>query len=174
MFDGDFSRLEERGLDIDGIISKTRISEGLTVIDFGAGIGLFTLPLADMVGSSGTVIAVDASERMIEEIKRRLGNRQNVSIVKSMELPDTQANLILVVDVLHEVDGKKDFLKKGFSLLKPGGSMVIVDWEKEDTPMGPPLAHRLSRVQVKELAGAEGNWHEIGKGHYMVEFSKDY
>ncbi len=47
------------------------LTEGMTVLDVGCGMGFFTLPMARMVGATGKVIAVDLQPRMLQGLKRR-------------------------------------------------------------------------------------------------------
>jgi ubiquinone/menaquinone biosynthesis C-methylase UbiE len=47
------------------------VREGMTVLEPGPGMGFFTLPLAQMVGPSGRVVAVDIQPKMLSELRRR-------------------------------------------------------------------------------------------------------
>ena len=47
------------------------VSEGMTVLDIGPGMGFFTIPAARMVGDSGRVIAVDLQEKMLKSLVKR-------------------------------------------------------------------------------------------------------
>ena len=51
------------------------VSEGMTVLEPGPGMGFFTLEMARRVGSSGRIIAVDLQPRMIASLKRRAARR---------------------------------------------------------------------------------------------------
>src|SRR5512132_222320 len=47
------------------------VSEGMTVLEPGPGMGFFTLELARRVGPSGKVVAVDVQSKMLAGLKRR-------------------------------------------------------------------------------------------------------
>ena len=47
------------------------VSEGMTALDIGPGMGYFSLPMAQMVGPGGKVLCVDVQEKML----RSLGSR---------------------------------------------------------------------------------------------------
>ncbi len=46
--------------------------------------------------------------------------------------------------VLHEPVDHASFLREIARLLKPGGRLLVVDWEKKLTEKGPPVGHRLA------------------------------
>ncbi len=56
-----------------GKILDPYVSEGMTVLELGPGMGFFTLELARRVGPQGRVIAVDVQPKMIEGLVRRAG-----------------------------------------------------------------------------------------------------
>ena len=47
------------------------VKEGMTVVDYGCGMGFFTLPMARLVGPGGKVIAVDVQEKMPSSFRCR-------------------------------------------------------------------------------------------------------
>ncbi len=113
VFKGDFSRLEsserKKLLPVDKILSQLNITED-TVIDFGCGIGYFTIPISKLVKK---VIAVDLSESMLVELGRRI-ETENIELVKSESIVGLKADLILVVQVFHEVPDAKEFMSDCF------------------------------------------------------------
>jgi hypothetical protein len=52
-------------------IADGHVSEGMTLVEPGPGIGYFTLELARLVGSSGRVVAVDLQPRLLDSLRRR-------------------------------------------------------------------------------------------------------
>lgn len=54
--------------------------DGATVLDLYSGAGLFTLPLADAVGESGTVVAVEGDARAVKDARRNAHDRTNVEL----------------------------------------------------------------------------------------------
>jgi predicted RNA methylase len=44
---------------------------GMTVLDVGPGMGFFSIPMAEMVGSGGMVVCADVQERMLRALQRR-------------------------------------------------------------------------------------------------------
>jgi ubiquinone/menaquinone biosynthesis C-methylase UbiE len=48
-----------------------KVSDGETCVDFGSGTGVFALPMAELVGDTGRVYAVDSSPEMHEHIRAK-------------------------------------------------------------------------------------------------------
>jgi ubiquinone/menaquinone biosynthesis C-methylase UbiE len=145
------------------VVAALGLQPGQTVADVGAGTGYFTFHLAREVGSSGRVLAVDIEEGMLEHIQERAADEEGGEIVETIlaafddpHLPDGQVDLVLFVNTYHHLSERIDYLNILKGDLKPGGRVAIVDYRKEDLPVGPPLGHKLSRQQVMEEFAAAG------------------
>ena len=57
------------------------VKEGDTVIDIGANLGYYTRPLADIVGATGEVYAVEPVPVIFSVLKRNVGGRKNVTLL---------------------------------------------------------------------------------------------
>ncbi|OPY91929.1 MAG: Demethylrebeccamycin-D-glucose O-methyltransferase [Syntrophaceae bacterium PtaU1.Bin231] len=109
------------------------VREGDTVIDVGPGIGFFTIPLAERVGDSGTVIAVDIQQAMLDALRRR-ALRRGVSsrIVTHLATEaslgiSAEADFILAFWMAHEVPDRKRFFAELRRLLKPQGIFLLAE-----------------------------------------------
>ena len=49
------------------------IREGMTILEPGPGMGFFTLPMAEMAGPKGRIVAVDIQDKMLGGLRRRAG-----------------------------------------------------------------------------------------------------
>jgi ubiquinone/menaquinone biosynthesis C-methylase UbiE len=67
----------------EAAIARAHIRSGEKVIDVGCGCGATTAAIAELVGSTGEVFAVDISEPMLAEAKRRMGNDRRVSFANA-------------------------------------------------------------------------------------------
>ena len=54
--------------------------DGATVLDLYAGAGLFTVPLADVVGPSGRVVAVEGDPGAVRDARRNAHDRPQVEL----------------------------------------------------------------------------------------------
>ncbi len=174
-FKGDFSRLEseerKKILPVGHILQEMNIQRGDTLLDFGCGIGYFSIPALDFVGDEGSVIAVDVSIDMLQELGKRADYRKNLKIVHADSLIGLTANIILLSMVLHEVDNPKEFLQICFAVLKPHGRIIVIDWQKKETGlMGPPVEERLTKEEVIQLTQVNYREHPIHVWVYFLEF----
>ena len=113
---------------------RVGIDTGHTVIDLGAGPGYATLDLAEVVGSSGKVIAVERSQRFIEILKQR-AVQQNISNITTVEadvvndaIGNHQADYSWTRWLLCFVNDPQAVLKKLHASLKPGGIAVFHEY----------------------------------------------
>jgi ubiquinone/menaquinone biosynthesis C-methylase UbiE len=114
------------------------------------------------VGESGRVYAVDVSPDMIRHLNRRLrdaGIRNVVPVLSDPDdplLPDASVDRFVIVNTWHHIEDRTAYLSLLKRMLKPGGRVVHVDFQKRDLPVGPPLSMKISReelVQEMEAAG---------------------
>jgi protein-L-isoaspartate O-methyltransferase len=136
------------------VVDALGLRPGDVACDVGAGTGYLALRMARAVGSTGVVYAIDVDQRMIEEIGKRIGESgiENVHPVLSDArrgaLPPRRCQVILTVNAFHHFPDGAAYLKRLAGRLAPGGRIVIVDFHKKATPVGPPAGHRISRTEV--------------------------
>jgi ubiquinone/menaquinone biosynthesis C-methylase UbiE len=133
------------------IVHALGLRRGRTVAEIGAGPGYFTLRLARAVGPGGRVYAVDPEARMLERLGarlRRTGTR-NVTPILGLDddplLPAGACDLIVVVNTYHHFPDGAAFLRRLVRSLRPGGRLANVDFHRRETPVGPPVEHRVDR-----------------------------
>ena len=162
-------------LDPDAVLRNFKVPTRGVIADIGCGPGVFTLPLAEIVGDNGRVYGVDTEPRMIERLRGKLRELgiQNIVVVQSTEdsipLQDSHVDFALMVTVLHELEGLTT-LHETRRILKEDGTLGVIDWKKKTEPMGPPIWHRLSEQEAAGLlAEAEfdpGTAFDLGRSHY--------
>jgi len=109
------------------------LKSGMTVIDIGCGPGVFTIEAAKMVGKSGRVIAVDFQQGMLDILKDKIKgteieNRITPHKCEQDKLGVTdKADFILAFYMVHEVPDKGNFFREIKAMLKPDGSLLIVE-----------------------------------------------
>jgi SAM-dependent methyltransferase len=144
------------------ILAAAGIVADDVVVDVGAGTGFWTLPLSRLVGSDGKVYAVDVEPIMLEELTTlaREQGLANVHVVASTELtiplPDENADAVVAGFVLHEPAERGAFVREMVRLLKPGGKLLIIDWQKWETEKGPPVEHRVAEFEARDLLTGAG------------------
>ena len=144
------------------LVESLQLTGAETVVDFGAGTGMYSLPLAEAV-PLGRVYAVDELPEMLDRLRAKLEARPpagNVEPVLSVDgrvpLEDGAAQRMLIVNVLHHVDDDPRALPEIFRLLAPGGRLVAAEFAQMDRPVGPPNDHVLPLETVRGLLTGAG------------------
>lgn len=138
------------------------VRPGWTVCDLGAGNGYHSLELARRVGAEGTVLAVDIQPemlRMLDERARQAGI-ENIQLIEGLSydprLPESSCDLVLMVDVYHELYHPAHTLQAVHRALKPGGRVVLVEYREEDPDVPIKPDHKMSKAQVNKELNANG------------------
>jgi precorrin-6B methylase 2 len=141
---------------VSKLMPSLEIKPEQVVADFGAGSGFHTMKLAKLVGSKGKVYAVDIQPQMLDIIGRRVRKDkiENVVLVHNTEkdpkLPADKLDLILMVDVYHELTYPYEVTTELVKALKPGGRLVFVEFRLEDEKVPILTVHRMSLKQVQK------------------------
>jgi SAM-dependent methyltransferase len=112
------------------------VSEGMTVLEPGPGMGFFTLELARRVGPKGRVIAVDVQSKMIESLIKRaakagLADRIDARLVNGEHLGihdyAGKVDFALAFAMVHEVPNPAALFADIHDALKPGGKVLFAE-----------------------------------------------
>lgn len=154
------SEERRKSLPPESMLAELDIQHMHTVADIGCGPGYFTLPAAQM--TKANVYGVDVSPEMLAYLMGRAKAEgvQNISAVESsaerINLPDQSVDRLLCSFVLHEVDDVSRVFGEFRRILKSGGKMLILEWEKRDTGSGPPVHERIDAQTLSEQLKAIG------------------
>lgn len=107
------------------------LGPGQTVLDFGCGVGSYTIPAARLVGEGGQVHALDIHPLAIETVERRakkekLANVKTIRSDRATGLPDESVNAVLLYDVFHMVPDRGALLRELHRILKPDGVLSVL------------------------------------------------
>ena len=139
----------------DRVVAELKIPRGATVVDLGAGVGYFTWRLAERVGPQGRIIAVDIQPGMLDRMKKNLEERgvTNVEMVlgtpEDPHLPTGQVDLVLIVDVYHELQHPEKTMDHVRRSLKPNGRVVLIEYRREDPKIPINPLHKMSIEEVR-------------------------
>ena len=142
------------------------------VADLGAGTGYFAKRFAR---HAGKVYAVDISKKLLDIAKKNEPRLETVlASPDDPKLPTKNVDTIFICDVLHHITNREQYYSKMAAALKPGGRIVIVDFHKRETEMGPPVSERIAEQDaVRELEAAgfrkTRSW-DFLEAQYMLEF----
>lgn len=156
------------GLTAEALLDQLQIKKSDRVLDFGAGTGYFTLPLAQRVDE--TVYALDTDPAMLELIsaKAQGASIENIELVTG-ELTDAvlakdSLDIILASLVLHEITPLVPVLENMHSLLKAGGQLIAIELEPKT---GGQKAPRLTSNGLEQQLSAAG--FEVVKKFFPAE-----
>ena len=114
-------------------IIRQYVREGDTVLDVGPGIGYFTIPMANIVGDGGRVIAADIQSSMLEGIQKRalragVADRVSLHPAGADSLNVTaRADFILAFWMAHEVPDQERFFSELHAVMKQDGTFLLVE-----------------------------------------------
>lgn len=143
-------------------LDALNLQAGMVVADVGAGTGYVTLKLARRVGLNGKVYAEDVQAAMLDRLRanaRKAGIGNIVTVTGSEADPHLPANtldLILMVDVYHELSQPQVMLDAMRVSLKNDGRLVLLEYRKEDPSIPILPDHKMSVADAKLEVEAEG------------------
>ena len=152
------SELRKKTLPAHKTLKEVGLKEGMNFADIGCGNCYFTFPASGITGPKGRVFALDISPEMLEEINARVKeeNKTNIEVINTEEnnlkITKESVDLAFSCNVVHEAKDLDLFLKEVERILRPGGRIAIIDWEKKDSDLGQPKAHHLDKsIIINEL-----------------------
>jgi len=154
------TRIEEEQPEL--MLDALKIPPGATVADVGAGAGYHSIRLARRVGPDGTVLATDVQPEMIQMLRQN-AQAAGVKNIKPLlcsqqdtKLPDGTIDLILMVDVYHECVDPETTLQGMLKALRPGGSLVLVEFRGEDPEVPIKPEHKMTVKQARRELEPQG------------------
>lgn len=139
-----------------------RLQPGQTACDVGAGNGYHTIRMARAVGPTGRVLAVDIQSQMLELLRARVEEEglRNVETIEGRpgdpRLPEGACDLILLVDVYHELAWPEPMLAAFRRALSPRGRLALVEFRAEDPTVPIKRLHKMSKAQIERELGPRG------------------
>jgi ubiquinone/menaquinone biosynthesis C-methylase UbiE len=145
------------------VLDVLAIREGQTVADVGAGSGYFSVRIARRVGAKGRVLATDLQPEMLALLKTKAATAKLTNIVPVLateddaKLPRNEVDLVLMVDVYHELPKPAVTLAQvKASLRRDGGRLALVEYRAEDPDVPIKPEHKMTLVQIKRELEANG------------------
>jgi SAM-dependent methyltransferase len=157
----------------DALLADLALPTSATLVDFGAGTGLYAIALAQRRPDL-RVVALDEQPAMLDHLRAAIA-RAGVSNVEAAD-PSMMGTLrgraggVLALNVLHELGDAA--LAEVRALLSPAATALFVDWNAEvERPVGPPRDHVYSpgdAVRRLEAAGFSVEIRAPLAYHYVV------
>jgi ubiquinone/menaquinone biosynthesis C-methylase UbiE len=114
-------------------VAKATILPGKLAADIGAGTGFIT---EELIQNGLNVIAVDRSEAMLEEMKKKFGRSDSVEYrigeFNNLPIQNETVDYVFANMYLHHVDLPQVAIDEMARILKPGGKLVITDMDEHE------------------------------------------
>lgn len=146
------------------IIKEIGLKPGFQVLDFGCGPGSYIAPVAELVGKSGKIYALDVNPLAIQMVKNLAKKRQltNVETILSdckTGLPNGSIDVVLLYDAFHDLNNPNEVLEELHRVLKTSGTLSFNDHHLKKDEI-------ISRITGKEL------FHLLKEGERTYSFTK--
>jgi len=143
----------------DRVLDALHLDPRATVADVGAGTGYFSIRLARRVAK---VFATDLQPEMLELLRANVARAHlaNVEAIHASEhdaaLPARCCDLVLLVDVYHELSDPAGVMASIRRALTDHGRLVLVEYRGEDPEVAIKPEHKMTLPQIKTELGALG------------------
>jgi ubiquinone/menaquinone biosynthesis C-methylase UbiE len=163
----------------EAVLQALHIAPGQRVADLGAGGGYFTFRLAEAVGPTGKVYAVDVDQTGLDLIREQSAQRNErdriIEILASQDdprLPSDGVDLIFTCNTYHHLHDRIAYFTALKRYLRPDGRVAILEF-KEGGWIGSLFGHATSKEVVRKELEAAGyhaveDFDFLPKQHFQV------
>jgi ubiquinone/menaquinone biosynthesis C-methylase UbiE len=156
----------EKWLEGDGevFLKDIGIREGQLILDFGCGVGHYTIPIAKVVGKEGKVYAVDKDREALDKLTQIAESKglRNIFIIRTsgdlkIDLKDESIDTVLLYDVLHymQPQERREIYNEVYRILKIDGLLLVYPkHHKRDDSLWNLADMELEDV-IKEIESAD-------------------
>lgn len=155
------SRQREQLIPPEALISQMPIQKNHTLLDVGAGSGFFTIPMAE--STSNKVYAMDPDRRMLSVIQDKAKEKGLTNIeliqdyIEKISIENSSVDFVMASLILHEVSSLTKALTNIFEILKVGGHLLCLEYEKDDLIIeGPPMSIRIGSKELEKALSFTG------------------
>ncbi len=166
------------------IFEQLNLLKGMTFLDFGCGLGDYTLHASKILKDNGIIIAADKSRALLNRLKDIIKEKkiQNIDTIQcdinsKFPIYSNSVNVCLISTVLHCIDMEtfgKYIFEEVKRVLTGDGILVIIDCNVDDLTKGPPIEMRIPPETMEEYAKQAGfiKTAFINMGfNYLIKFS---
>jgi len=151
-----YLRFRERFRKPEETLAAIGIERGHRVLDFGCGIGSYSIPAAKLVGETGQIYALDVHPIAIERVNKRI-TKSGLTNIKTIQsdldtgLDNGSLDHVLLLDVYSWIPNKLKLLKELHRVLKPEGKLsVLIDHMSPDEFMDDIERANLFSIELQD------------------------
>ena len=137
-----------------------RIQPGEKVLDVGCGTGTLAIEIQQRVGATGSVFGIDPGTKQIARARSKAARRNlpiefQIGVIEHLDFPDQTFDVVLNTLMMHHLpdDLKRQGLSEIARVLKPGGRLVITDFERPEQRQDQPARFGTGESSIQDLPG---------------------
>lgn len=147
------------------VVMALKLRPDEVIADLGAGTGYFSRRFARHAAKS---IAVDIDGKLLALASEGAPPNHETLLAApdDPKLQPASVDTVFICDVLHHIENRAAYYRKLSPAVKTGGRIVVVDFQKRPTPVGPGVGMRIGEDEVvAELSGA--GWKLVRKESFL-------
>jgi ubiquinone/menaquinone biosynthesis C-methylase UbiE len=173
-------------IDPHRVLQRAGLASAMTYADFGCGpLGHFVFAGADLVGPTGRVYAVDILKGALAGVESRIALESTHQITTvwgdierthGVNIPEASVDLVSINNITGLLLRSPEVLGEVKRVMKPEGHLLLLDWKREESPIGPPLERRVD-PEIVSAAVEDGGFRrtasfEAGPHHWGMVFDR--
>jgi len=131
-------------------LRRAGLRPGMTVLDVAIGTGAVARGAVQLVGPTGRVIGVDPSRNMIAQARKHFTGPISRGVAERLPFRDDHFDFVTMGIALRHVSDLVATFGEYFRVLKPGGTMWILEGHAPASPIG----RRLTRFMMFRMVPA--------------------
>ena len=129
-----------------GNVEQLGLVEGMQIADLGAGTGAYSIPMAEKVGTTGRVYAVEVQKELLQNIKTNADNVgvRNIELLwgdierlGGTKIADQSVDYVVIANVIFQLDDVNGCISEVKRILRKNGRLLLVDWKDSFDGIGP-------------------------------------
>ena len=162
------------------------LQPGITFLDVGCGSGAYCLGAADIIGPDGLIYGIDMWAEGIQLLEKQAAERKIRNMTafagdagQQIPIESHSVDVCLMATALHDFlhdNVAAGVLQETVRVIKPGGTLAVMEYKKIDGPPGPPKVMRMSPQEVENYSAVYGfekeQITEVGPYHYLMQLKK--
>lgn len=134
-----------------------------SILDFGVGTGFYLPYLTRLLTASGLIYAVDVQDELLAFAQEKLKGSPFENKVRFLKIEEKKPlpfesdslDFIYLAFTFHELSAPQETLRELYRLLRPGGKLLLIDWNKEKRDMGPPPEEVYAEAELLKFFESE-------------------
>lgn len=133
------------------VLMRSGLKSGMTVLDVAIGTGLVAREAIRIIGDAQLLTGLDPSPGMLAEAEKKLNVKTILGYAEAIPLPDNQVDFLSMGYALRHVSDMDQTFREYHRVLKPGGTVCVMEIARPKSALGYGLLKFYIRVVVPVL-----------------------